>query len=249
MLLILSVSLGGYFIYNLWTPPTCFDGKQNQGELGVDCGGPCELLCPFQISQLQTSWTRGFRIGDGRYAVLAYIENPNRDMYTTNAHYRVLLLDKEGETVAVQHGTTFFAGEPLVPLYVGPIATGDGVPATVIFEWDTSREEARWYKRRWNHELSIQGTRVVEDVQFGAEIRTTLINGSPESVENVDIVVVVYDENENAMTASRSLVEHLDARGRRDVSFAWPRAFPQQHQRIEVVARVPIPSHLTSRDR
>jgi hypothetical protein len=25
--------------------PTCFDGKQNQGEAGIDCGGPC-YLCP-----------------------------------------------------------------------------------------------------------------------------------------------------------------------------------------------------------
>lgn len=26
--------------------PTCFDGIQNQGETGVDCGGPCIAICP-----------------------------------------------------------------------------------------------------------------------------------------------------------------------------------------------------------
>ncbi|MFH1173887.1 MAG: hypothetical protein V1725_02015 [archaeon] len=26
--------------------PTCFDGIQNQGELGKDCGGPCSRVCP-----------------------------------------------------------------------------------------------------------------------------------------------------------------------------------------------------------
>jgi len=31
-------------IYN--APPTCDDGSQNQGEEGVDCGGPCPVACP-----------------------------------------------------------------------------------------------------------------------------------------------------------------------------------------------------------
>ena len=29
--------------------PNCFDDIQNQGELGVDCGGPCDV-CPAKIS-------------------------------------------------------------------------------------------------------------------------------------------------------------------------------------------------------
>jgi hypothetical protein len=249
MLLVLSIFLGGYFLYNLWTPPSCFDGKLNQGELGVDCGGPCDLFCPFQVSQLHTVWARGFKISDGRYAVVAYIENPNHDKYTENAHYRVRLIDAAGETVAEQAGTTFFGGEPRIPLYIGPIETGDGIPATVVFEWDDSRGQAKWYKKRWEHELAIEGYREVDGVQFGSEIRATLVNRSPEPAYDVDVVVVVYDDNENALTASRTFVENLGARERKQVSFAWPRAFPQRPQRIEVVARTPMPAHLSTQAR
>tara|TARA_Y100000310_G_C20148221_1_gene563456 strand:+ start:20 stop:451 length:432 start_codon:yes stop_codon:yes gene_type:complete len=27
-------------------PETCYNGMQNFGELGIDCGGPCDLECP-----------------------------------------------------------------------------------------------------------------------------------------------------------------------------------------------------------
>src|SRR5947209_1508011 len=39
----------------------CFDKQQNSGELGVDCGAPCELQCPgiidwnFGLAIAQTS--------------------------------------------------------------------------------------------------------------------------------------------------------------------------------------------------
>src|SRR5208283_2039556 len=32
----------------VWDPvPTCTDGIQNQGETGIDCGGPCPNACPY----------------------------------------------------------------------------------------------------------------------------------------------------------------------------------------------------------
>jgi hypothetical protein len=27
-------------------PATCQDGTTNGGEMGIDCGGPCEMACP-----------------------------------------------------------------------------------------------------------------------------------------------------------------------------------------------------------
>lgn len=36
---------------NSCTKPTCYDGKQNQGETGIDCGGPCSE-CPPTVETL-----------------------------------------------------------------------------------------------------------------------------------------------------------------------------------------------------
>ena len=37
--------------------PTCFDGIQNQGETGIDCGGPCVAVCPTVYTMDNTSVT------------------------------------------------------------------------------------------------------------------------------------------------------------------------------------------------
>ena len=57
--------------------PTCFDGKRNGNEIGIDCGGSCELLCELQIIEPLVHWTRYFEVVPGVYNVLAYLENPN----------------------------------------------------------------------------------------------------------------------------------------------------------------------------
>ena len=37
----------GFLFYKVFLEhsPTCFDGIQNQGEIGIDCEGPCEKIC------------------------------------------------------------------------------------------------------------------------------------------------------------------------------------------------------------
>ena len=41
-----------FLFFLLYETPTCFDGKQNQEEIGIDCGGPCVRLCVFQVEEL-----------------------------------------------------------------------------------------------------------------------------------------------------------------------------------------------------
>ena len=64
-----------FFYY--YQPATCRDGKQNQEEDGVDCGGPCSLICDAQSATPIVSWVRFFKIQDGFYNVASFVENPN----------------------------------------------------------------------------------------------------------------------------------------------------------------------------
>lgn len=75
----LAVIFGiGYLIYEavLRGPATCFDNRQNQGETGVDCGGPC-LDCGLKnLEPIRVSPVSIFSIG-GRLSVLFELQNPN----------------------------------------------------------------------------------------------------------------------------------------------------------------------------
>ncbi len=52
---IIVVGLPTFFIW--YQKPTCFDGKKNGDEVGVDCGGSCRLLCSFEAVEPDILWS------------------------------------------------------------------------------------------------------------------------------------------------------------------------------------------------
>ena len=94
--LIFFLILGGVLYFLVIPEPTCFDGKQNQGELGVDCGGPCQpcpqkiKLQPLRVVNLEYVKNQG---GNGDDIVLQ-ISNPN-EQYGL-AEFNFVLKDDQG---------------------------------------------------------------------------------------------------------------------------------------------------------
>ena len=62
--LVLFFSIAGFLIIypKLSKSPTCFDGRQNGEELGVDCGGACAKACVAQVDNISVLWSRAFKI-------------------------------------------------------------------------------------------------------------------------------------------------------------------------------------------
>ena len=50
LIILAVIGTGFYFLFLKPTLPSCSDKIQNQGEAGVDCGGPCSL-CPWQLQK------------------------------------------------------------------------------------------------------------------------------------------------------------------------------------------------------
>jgi|GEM_PF-1967136 len=92
-------SIGGvlYFVHR--PAPTCFDGIQNQGELGVDCGGPC-IPCalkynpPLSISQ---SPQFIYSANKKKVDIIFKISNTSMSWGVKNFAYKVTILGKNGE--------------------------------------------------------------------------------------------------------------------------------------------------------
>src|ERR1700722_5783343 len=78
-----------WFIWRLFfsTPPSCFDGKQNGGETGIDCGGPCALLCASQAYAPIVLWARAFPTSQQRHPAGVYVENNNAGAGARQVHY------------------------------------------------------------------------------------------------------------------------------------------------------------------
>src|SRR5262245_56248218 len=105
-----AVLIGVPVAIALHKAPTCFDGVQNQGETSIDLGGPCTLLDPSAITPTAVMWARAFKLRDGMYDAVAYIQNPNSAAGVGSVKYHMALYDSENVLVAERFGDT-----PIMP--------------------------------------------------------------------------------------------------------------------------------------
>src|SRR3989344_2789665 len=111
-------------LFVTYKAPSCTDGLKNQGELGVDCGGPCTLLCKANALDIVVHWQRAFKVKNGVYNALAYIENPNLDSGVGKIFYRFKLYDSDNILIYERQGETFIPPKKIFGIFESNIMTG-----------------------------------------------------------------------------------------------------------------------------
>lgn len=88
--------------------PSCFDGIQNQGETGIDCGGPCKICPPpKEIKDLKILWTQAIPSGPISYDLVAKVKNPNQNWGVGSLNYKFTLFNKKGKILGQKEGSTY----------------------------------------------------------------------------------------------------------------------------------------------
>ena len=125
----------GLMVYQkyIYIAPTCFDGEQNGEERGMDCGGNCVRICAFDTKAPTEKWARSFKIVDGQYNAVAYIENTNKDAASPEVDYTFSLYDTEG-LITERSGKTVLPPDSVYPVFEGRIQTGARVPTQTFIE-------------------------------------------------------------------------------------------------------------------
>lgn len=213
----------GVLIYftNYYQPPSCFDLVMNANETGVDCGGDCVRICAVDVVPPKVVWADSFRITDGQYNAVAYIENENQIAATPELKYTFQLLN-EGEVIAERSGFTVLPPNSSYPVFEGRIFT-DGRRAVtetkIILEaadmW-LPASVGRDQFRSLDINLSSADSRPRLDVKVE--------NTALSSASDVEIVATVFSENGKPVTASQTFVEKFDARSSKDIVFTWPQS-------------------------
>ena len=88
-------------------PASCFDNRQNLGEIGVDCGSPCDRVCPLEVTPIIQHWARFFKVNDRKYDTAALIENPNFGFGLKNMSYTFTLYDSDNHVIVSKTDSTF----------------------------------------------------------------------------------------------------------------------------------------------
>lgn len=237
-LIVMAVAIAAVSV-PLWRvlnkPPTCFDGKQNQNEGGIDCGGPCSLACKEDVSPLVVEWSRAFRVEDGIYDVVAFVENQNSNYGARKAIYHFKIYDKDNILIAEKFGKTYVREREKFAIFETGIKTGKRVPQRVFFEFDP---ETSWEKVS-SRQLGVSTkNKAIEEIDSKPRLNATIVNESFGAVKNLDLVVILYDINDNAISASFTNLSLLDKNSSKDVSFTWKEPFLVNPSRIEIIPRV-----------
>jgi hypothetical protein len=239
------------FIYSyLATPPTCFDGLQNQGEEEVDKGGPCTVRAESTVLPVTVRFAKAFQTDPGVYSVIGYVENPNRDVGLRDAEYEFVLYDATGIFVAQRKGRVFIPPQAVVPVFEAKIGTGNQAPVRTDL---TFTPTSTWQKM----ERRVDDLKIGEAKQEGVvrtqckvnefdctedtypRVRASITNMGLETFTNLPVTAVVFDAAGNAIAASRTRLERLAPRQSSELVYTWNIPFATEVSRVDII---PVPA-------
>lgn len=218
--------------------PTCFDGLQNGGETGIDCGGTCAKSCVDEVNNLVVSWERPFKVANGVYNVVAYIENQNLYSGIREMAYEFRLYDKDNILVSQPVvGTTFVEANKRSAVFESGITTGDSEAYTAFFRINDVQDWQR-VDQEYSYNLFAIGEPVVTNQNTSPKLSAVIRNESYINFSDIPVVAVVYNNEGNAIASSRTYIDQLDQGNEAQIFYSWPEPFADAVSRIEILPRV-----------
>jgi len=234
--LIVSVILivsGAVAFIVFYEEPNCFDGKQNSKEIGIDCGGNCELLCSSETLDLLVLWYRYFEVAPGIYNVLALIENQNLNAGADQISYKFDLLDENGISLDFRTGKFNIKPKEIIPIFESGLDTGKLKPARMSF---VLGEQIIWQRQNERDKSVIIKDESIDETEKNfTKIKATILNVSVDRIEDIYFIVIIYDEKNNAFASSSTFVELLPGSSEKDIVFTWPKKFDEQISKFEII--------------
>jgi hypothetical protein len=214
-----ALAVGTYIVQK--PRPTCTDGKQNQNELEVDCGGSCPLACDSQIAQVKTLWTRVFMVSKGNYDIAAMVQNPNQRYGVLKAEYNIRLVDADNVLVNERSGTTFINPGSRFMIFEPAIHTGERVATRAFISF---KIEEPW-RALTPKAVPVRISQELLATDPLPRLTAQVTNEGVRDLKDLRLVAVISDRTQNAIGASATLVEELKAGETVEIVFTWPEAF------------------------
>lgn len=231
-------SLAGllYFVY-FFAPANCFDNEMNGSERAVDCGGVCVRICVADVVPPRVVWSESFKVTDGQYNAVAYLENRNELAATPNLSYTFTLFDGT-EIIAERTGRTILPANSTYPIFEGRIATKDNRTPT-------------------RTTMTIAGSDIWQPVAVGreqftttnitlssADLRPRLVaqveNNNIFDATQVEVVATIFNQLGKPVTASQTFVDSIPGQSKKEVVFTWPQPIAKTVRSCEIPSDVMI---------
>lgn len=229
----------GFLLYKLIVPKaTCSDGKQNQSEKGIDCGGQCKpCKSNDQARELQIKEVNFVDAGDGTYDVEARISNPNYLLGLNSFTYEFVLKNETGDVIASRKAKSYILpADSKYLIEIGLRPEGNGKPKTV----EIKMESDIWQELAdvSNPQLEINNQRYEKDDRgFGGAVGGMIKNNSPYDLDFVNVAVIARDQYGKIVGLNVTTKDDVRAKEQRSFMVSWPAGFKAQVSKVEVEAQ------------
>ena len=237
---IILVIAGIIIVPKLQVKPTCFDGKQNGDEQGIDCGGSCQKLCKTQTTDVVVKWARVFPVTDSVANAVAYISNPNVVAAAENVPYNFRIYDANHQFITERNGTAYIAPNGASAIFEGGIQVGTRVPVYAEFKftadplWVTTDSRVRSIQ-------IVASDPVLEAADSRPKVTTSIRNTSTlYGVNDVYAIAILYDAQDNAVGVSQTYLPSLAPADKQTLYFTWPKPFANTPVREEILPRFDV---------
>jgi Mg-chelatase subunit ChlD len=227
---VLLLIIGGLYYTYGYRPAHCLDGFMNGLERGIDCGGGCARICLADTLPPTVKWARSFRVSEGLYNAVAYVENKNRDAGIAHLGYTIKLYDKNG-LITSKTAVTELPPGTLYPIFEGRIATGDRIPTQTVIEFDPTPV---WVKATQKDErFKVEG-RTLSGADLKPVLTASVQNETLDEAQDVEVVATIFDAAGTALTTSRTKIPLFPPRSSKDIIFTWQEPIAKTLRSCEV---------------
>lgn len=229
----LFVVIGVPSFFIIYQKPTCFDFKKNGDELGVDCGGSCQLLCSFEATEPDILWSRSFKVVPGVYSAVAYIQNYNISSESVNVSYIFKLYNNKNNLITTREGVAYIPKNKIFAVFEPNIKVDQKIPTRTTFEFTETPV--------WTKNTDAVPDFAINQKSLTGEDKTPRVDAIIENhslipFSNIEAIAIVYDGKDNAIGASRTYIDTLAKDQATDIVFTWPNPFDTQSN----ICKIPI---------
>lgn len=215
----------------LFPPPTCFDGKQNGYESGIDCGGTCSLVCKNDIDPLTVLWSRAIKVTDGVYDLVAMVSNKNINNASHATGYTFSVYSEDGSIIGQLKGTTTAPVDGDFPIIRQGIKISKTPVQVVTTLDDTLHFVVNEKPTSPTVRVSNEEYEKTDDI---SRVYARITNTKRVKIVNLPIRVVLFNDEGNAYAVGETIIPVLDKEDIKDISLTWDPPLPFSPTRIKV---------------
>ena len=220
-----------FFALYVFEPASCFDKKQNQDELGVDCGGACVNVCTEHVLPISVIYTRAIP-DKNLYDAVAYLENRNYNFGIAELSYRFDFFDEENIFIGSRRGVTILPPNGRYAIFEAGFDPGEKKVSRV----DLFLPNDFFFNKMSPPPIVSVLAEDFQNEDFGARLSTTVSSGSKEIPKGTLLTALLYDDRENVIGASQTILDGLLPETTETLFFTWNHTFVKEPARFEIIA-------------